>query len=361
MAQIQTVLAAVLIFVSGLAAAAEPAPFPKDGWPTSSPVEQGLDPALLAELVQKIRTGEHYPEIHSLLVVKNGYLVVEEYFDGWNAERLHTLQSVSKSFTSAVVGIAIERGAIRGVEEKVLDFFPERKDIQNLDPRKRGMTVADLLTMRSGTDYHERGARSPHSQLNSLRRGWDRFYLDRPMVREPGTHFLYDSGAVIVTSSLLEARSGQHADAWAERHLFGPLGISRSDWYRNAEGHPHTGGGLDLRPRDMARFGLLYLRGGRWGDRQVVPASWVEASLKRHVDLDRGREVGYGYWWWVLEGDPDGKGQDIYAAMGFMGQFIVLVPEHDLLMVTTAGARREDQDRAIDFLYSHVLKAVHAE
>lgn len=295
-------------------------PLPGDDWPRAEPSAQGLDPVLLAELVRLIRQNQRFPDLHSLQIVRKGYLVLEEYFRGWNAERLHTLQSVSKSFTSALIGIAIEQGAIRRVDEKVLGFFPGMEGIRHLDERKRAMALRDLLTMRSGTDYHEHGAGSPHFQLNSLARGWDRFYLDRPMERAPGTDFLYDSGGVILMSSLLKQRTGMHADAFADRHLFTPLGITRSDWFRNAEGHPHTGGGLDLRPRDMAKLGLLYLRGGRWGERQVVPADWVEESVRRHVERDAGatgRNVGYGYLWWILEPDPGGEGeQDIYAAMG---------------------------------------------
>ena len=125
---------------------------PADDWPRSSAAAQGLDPAKLTRLVHEIEDGERFPDLHSLLVVRHGYLVVEEYFNGWSAGRLHTLQSVSKSFTSALVGIAIEQGAIRGVEEKVLDFFPDSGGIAHLDDRKRRLTVEDLLTMRSGTE-----------------------------------------------------------------------------------------------------------------------------------------------------------------------------------------------------------------
>ena len=342
--------------------ATAPPPLPAEDWPRSTPAEQGLDVKKLDELVALIQRGD-VPDQHALLIVRHGYLVLEEYFDGWSADRIHMQQSVTKSFTSALMGIAIDQGTIRGVDEKILDFFPAMKDIQHLDARKRAMTLADLLTMRSGTDYHERGAGSPHFELNSLPRGWDRFYLDRPMATHPGAEYNYDSGGVILMSKLLEVRTGLHADAFADRHLLAPLGIEQRDWFRNREGHPHTGGGLDLRPRDMAKLGLLYLRGGKWGDVQVVPADWVETSLKRHVDWSdspRGHRVGYGYLWWVLKPDPAGAGrQDIYAAMGFRGQYIFIVPEHDMVVAVTAGTRnRQDQGRAIDYLYSHILPSV---
>ncbi len=346
-------------------ASVESPPWPTKSWPRSTPAAQGLDPAPLDRLTSTLRENREIRNIHSVLIVRNGYLVHEEYFAGHDADELHMQQSVSKSFTSALVGIAIDKGKIESVGERVLDFFPDLEGkVDNVDDRKRRMTLEDLLTMRSGTDYHERGSGSPHSKLNGMSRGWTKFILDRPMIDEPGAMFRYDSGAVILTSAILESRYGVHADVFAREHLFKPLGIERFDWYRNAEGHPHTGGGLDLRSRDMAKLGLLYLRDGRWEDQQVVPADWVATSLSRHVSFDppRERSVGYGYWWWVLPPDPDGAGsQDIYGAFGFRGQYIFLVPEHDMVAVVTAGTRGWDEEIApVEFLYTHILAAVHS-
>ena len=354
----------ILITLCHCRAAAHQAPWPTDEWPRSAPEAEQLDSSQLNELVRLIREGKRFPDLHGLLVVRNGYLVLEEYFDGHAAHGLHTQQSVSKSFTSALIGIAIEQGKMRGVDEKVLGFFPEMQRIENRDQRKEAMTLGDLLTMRSGTDYHEGSSNSPHSQLNRLSKGWDRFVLNRPMLRQPGSRFQYDSGGVILMSSLLKSRTGMHADAFADRYLFPQIGIQKKRWFKNSQGHPHTGGGLHLRPQDMAKFGLLYLRGGRWQGKQVVPEEWVRESLKKHVDFPggKGRSTGYGYLWWVLPPDPQGAGeQDIYAAMGFRAQYIFLVPEHDMLVVVTGGTRNySDQRRPIDFLYSHILPAVEA-
>lgn len=346
------------------AAEAKPAaPWPTKKWPRSLPDKQGLDGAALHQLVELIEAGEEFPDLHGLLVVRHGYLVLEEYFDGNEADDLHMLQSVSKSFTSALVGIAIEQKKLKGVEERVLDFFGDDKEIENLDDRKRAITVEDLLTMRSGNDYHERGPDSPHWELNSLSKGWTEFVLNRPMVTDPGTTFQYDSGAVVLTSTLLKLRTGDHADAYAKKHLFKPLGIERYYWYANAEGHPHTGGGLNLRPRDMAKLGLLYLRQGKWEDEQVVPASWVEASTKKHHEFPSEDELpfsGYGYWWWILPPAGDrGDELDIYAACGFMAQYIFVIPEHDLVVVVTGGTQNQkDMMKPIGMLYSHLLPTV---
>jgi len=340
-----------------------PAAASSDDWETGTPAEHGLDAEKLRSLADAMRDGKAFPDLHSLLVIRHGRLIFEEYFRGHQAEQLHTLQSVSKSFTSALIGIAIARGDIKSVDERVLDFFPGRHGIENLDERKRAMRVEDLLTMRSGTDYHERGSNSPHDRLNSLSRGWDTFVLNRPMLRPPGSHFQYDSGGVILLSSLLEARTGMHADAYAAEHLFAPLGIQRWRWFRNSQGHPHTGGGLDLRPRDMARFGHFYLQKGSWNDRRVVPREWVEVSTRRHVVFDPprgGGAVGYGYLWWILPPDPAGAGErDIYAAMGFRAQYIFVVPEHDMVVVVTGGTQTwPDEQKPVRFLYSHILPAV---
>jgi CubicO group peptidase (beta-lactamase class C family) len=331
-------------------------------WPVSTPAEQGLDAVRLDELVELIRRGERYPRLHCLLIVRHGFLVLEEYFNGWQAGKLHMLQSVTKSFTSALVGMAIARGEFKGVEEKVLDFFPGRNDIANLDERKASLRLEDLLTMRSGTDYHENGPDSPHFQLNRLRTGWDKFYLDRPMLRPPGTFFLYDSGGVILLSSMLKQRTGMHADVHAESSLFKPLQIDEYFWLRNADGHPHTGGGLNLKARDTAKFGLLYLQKGRWGKAQVVPEEWVRDSLRLHVDFGAKGQgtIGYGYLWWILSPDPAGAGRPhIAAAMGFKGQYIFVIPEHDMVVVVNGDTRsRADQRKPIEFLYSHILPSV---
>jgi len=355
-------LVALFIIISCSGISSTQVPWPTEEWHRSAPAEQNLNSEKLDELVSLIREGDKFPDQHSLLIVKNGYLVLEEYFNDNKAENIHTLQSVSKSFTSALIGIAIEQGKIKNVNEKILDFFPEAQNIENMDDRKASMTLKDLLTMRSGTDYHERGPGSPHYQLNGLLKGWDIFYLNRPMVSQPGTFFNYDSGGVILMSAILRNRAGMHADKFADEYLFPALGIKKVFWFKNQEGHPHTGGGLNLRPQDMAKFGLLYLRNGKWGDKQVVPERWVKESFEMHVILSNRADnwtTGYGYLWWIQPPDPDGTGkQNIYAARGAYGQFIFVIPEHDMVVTVTGGTQGNDFFSAINFLYSHILPAV---
>lgn len=323
-------------------------------WPVSTAATEGLDSEKLTKLVKLIRAEKCCPHLQALLIARHGRLVTEEYFHGWGPDLLHTLQSVTKSFTSALVGIALSRGEFRDVDERVLEYFPNGNEYAALDDRKASLRLRDLLTMRTGVDYDESGVFSPHARLNLLPWGRDTWYLRRPMLSSPGTVFRYDSGGVVLLSSMLKHRTGMHAEAYAERFLFAPLGIKRQSWRANLAGHTHTGGGLYLTARDTAKLGQLYLKGGRWGDAQVVPQAWVRESLQRHVAFDaHGRGViGYGYLWWILS---DG----VYAAIGRWGQYIFIVPEQDLVVTIFSIARPGiDQDKAIEILYDHIMPAV---
>jgi len=337
-------------------------PPPAWDWPVSTPDREGMDPQKLTDLADAIRKGEVCPRLHALLVVRHGRLVVEEYFNGWQADRLHTLQSVTKSFASALVGIALGRGEFKSVEEKVLDFFPDMKDIANRDERKASIRLKDLLTMRTGVDFHEKGQGSPLEQLANKPTGWDKFYLDRPMLTAPGTNFNYDSGAVILVSAMLKNRTGMHALEYAERYLFKPLGIVNKYWNTNLEGHTHTGGGLALTARDAARFGLLYLNNGRWGNEQVVPEAWVKESLGMQVDLagPGNQPFGYGYWWWIGAPDWGGEGrQYVGFARGRLGQYILVVPEHDMVVVFFGDHKTSTESgNILQVFYDRVLDAV---
>jgi len=353
------VLGLIAVLGAGPARAQGPAAWQ---WPVSTPEEQGLDPEVLADVMDLIHKNDILPWLHYLVIIRHGRLVLEENFHGWESSRLHALQSVSKSFASALVGIAIARGEFKDVDEKVLDFFPDTHGIANLDERKAAMRLRDILTMRTGTDYHENGPDAPHYQLNRLTKGWDRFYLDRPMIAAPGTSFHYDSGGVILLSAMLKARTGMHAEEYAARYLFKPLGIEKWFWFHNAEGHTHTGGGLNLTARDAAKLGQLYLNKGRWGTDQVVPGKWVEESLKMHVDLTVAGQPpsGYGYLWWVWAPYKRGKtGEYVFAARGRGGQYIIVVPEYDMVVALGGDAKTgAASGQLISVFYDRILPAV---
>lgn len=328
--------------------------------PRSTPAEQGLDGSVLERLAAKVRDGT-YPSVHGLLVVRHGHLVFEEYFDGWSVERLHEIQSISKGVVSACVGIALGRGELDSIGQTMVSFFPEM-EIENLDDWKRSITIGDVLRMSTGTDYREGRRDSPHWRLNRMRRGWTEFWLNRPMAYEPGTGWTYDSGGVIALSSVFQRATGMHVDDYARRYLFEPLGIARFEWERNDEGHPHAGGGLHLRPRDLAKIGVLMLNGGVWDGRQVVPAEWVERSTRTKFRFAPEADpiVGYAYLWWVFKPDPAlPDGSPIVAGTGLGGQYVFWIPDHDMVVVVSGWSNDRDESSApMRFLYDDILRAV---
>jgi len=338
--------------------------FPTDSWRTSSPEEQGLNKKKLKKLVKRIRNNS-ISGIDSLLIVRNSYLVSESYFNGWGRDDLHTLQSDTKSITSLLVGIAKQQGLISSLDQKVVGFFPEYHKIKKLDDRKADMSLRDLLTMRTGFNWSEDPYEgSPLFQLNNCGCDWLKFTLDWEMREPPGTRFEYNSGGVILLGGVVRNVSGTPTDVFAQRHLFDPLGINRVRWYYGQPDRlPHMGGGLNLRPFDMAKIGYLVLRRGRWETQQVVAEEWIAESMQHSVRFPRtfaGRPVDYGYLWWLLhlDGEPqDGPDADIYTAAGAQGQWIFVIPKYDMVVVSTGSTQQFD--KAVDFLYSDILRAVN--
>ncbi len=280
-----------------------------------------MDSELLAATFDYI--AEQDAEVHSVLIVRNGYLVTEAYFYPYHQSRKHPILSCTKSFLSALVGIAIEEGYL-DLDDKVMGLFPDR-DIANDDPRKRAMTVEHLLLMRSGLDWPESSV-SYGSADNVLwqmldSRDWVQFVLDRPMATEPGTTFNYSTGDPQLLAAVLEEATGMSTRKFARTHLFEPLGVSSDhwDWQSAPEGVAFGGGGLSMTPRAMAKFGYLYLEGGDWNGQQIVPADWVEASVANSH---------YGYQWWRLSNGG-------YAALGYGGQRIVVIPDLEMVVVIT--------------------------
>lgn len=310
------------------AANATPVALAEFTWPTSTPEEEGIDPAALAEALQIAQ--EKYLGLHSLLVVRHGKLVSETYFAAYQADTPHPLYSVTKSFTSTLVGIAIEQGLLVGVDRPVLDYFPGMP-VKNQDAQKTGMTLEDLLTMTSGLDWQEG---DPFYNAMYMSEDWVRFVMNIPMRADPGEEFNYCSGCSHVLSAVLQHQVGMSTLEYADRNLFRPLGISNYTWDADAQGIAIGGWGLSLTPRDMAKLGQLFLQGGVWQGRQVVPAAWVSAATDSYIGT--GGNVEYGYQWWV---DP---AVGSYSARGRYGQVVYVVPEKDLVVVVTAQASDDD-------------------
>ena len=267
-------------------------------WTTALPEEVGIDSGPLSEMFDYLR--EHKVPVHSVQIVRHGKLVLDAYFYPYNSEMRHDVASVTKSVISTLIGLAIQKGFIRDVQQPVLSFFPNRP-VANSDEKKQKLTLEHLLTMQAGWDC---GFEAKEARLFEMRRSadWLQFMLDLPMVAEPGTRFAYCSGNPHVLSTILSQATGTNALAFARRELFEPLGIRDVAWPADPRGNTHGWGDLQMHPRDMARLGQLFLQRGRWGRGQILSEAWVYAATRAHVARTTNRDH-YGYSWWV-------KGED---------------------------------------------------
>lgn len=296
-----------------------PAYWPTDEWKYSTPEEQGIDSQVLYKLFKKIQ--QENLNIHSLIIVRNNYVVSENYFWPYNREVLHNTYSCTKSITSMLIGICIEQGYIKNKNQKVLDFFKD-KNINNINKYKKAMTIEDLLTMRSGFNWYK-------AQYWDMRLSKDsiQFMLDQPVKERPGSGFQYNSASIHLLSAIIQQESGMSALSYAQKYLFNPLGIKNVLWAYDSKGINWGDSTLSLKPLDMAKTGCLYLYNGVWEDKQIVPKSWIKHSLKKSVQKP-GEEEYYGYLWYMY---PFGA----YSARGAMGQYIFVVPGLNIVVVFT--------------------------
>jgi CubicO group peptidase (beta-lactamase class C family) len=273
----------------------------------------------------------------------------------YRGSELHTLQSITKSVTSALIGIALDRGEIASTHIRVLPVFRDHPP-RNLDDRKRAIMLIDLLTMRSGIEWHENdrpiGPSNTTIQLEASD-DWIGFTLDQPMDSQPGMKWTYNSGASQLLSGILRHATRRHAHEYAEEHLFGPLGITEYHWKITPGGYADTEGGLYLKAEDLARFGYLFLRDGEWNGRQVLSREWVRMSTARIVEdvaPDSADDRGYGFQWWRLDRDDVA----IRAGLGYGGQFLLIIPEFEIVAVANSwnifGPARSVLNALIDAL-----------
>lgn len=361
-------LFAVLLVLIAAAPAAAQATWPTRAWPASTPAAEGLDAKALEAFHEEIAAGK-YGLVDSLLVIRHGKVVFERtyphdydkvygkeateagplnrtdptgpynYFNPWwhpfyRRGDLHSLQSVTKSITSVVIGAAIRRGEFPSIETPVLSFF-DPATVANVDARKQRMTLRHLLTMTAGIDWEE-DVPYADPRNDALRMeasfDWVRYTIDRPMAVEPGTRFKYNSGATQLLSYVFRRATGQDIEEYAAKHLFAPLGIEHYFWKRSPSGLTDTEGGLYLTPRDLAKISLLYAREGVWEGQPIVSPEWVKQSLTPAIPVADG--VQYGYKWWLY---PYGKDDPrlVWAGSGFGGQRPMYFPAYDLLVVVT--------------------------
>jgi len=338
-APILAALFGLLITVGACVGQERPAATSANGWEVASPASVGLDPQRLAALRADAASGA-FQNLHSILIVRYGRLVFEEYFDDFEAETLQYTASVSKSVGSILLGIAMDRGLVPGLEDSVLDatlvdLLPEYGILA--DDRKSLIRLRHALSMTGGLEWDETSL--PYSDSNN---DWIRasrsedplgFALARPVVAQAGVEFNYHGVYSLLPSYLIERASGASAEAFASEHLFALLGISEWEWDTIANGLTDTDGGLHLRPRDMAKLGQLYLDGGMWAERRILSEAWIEESTSRQIDNRDSPD--YCLLWWCGDFHYGDRSTFTFFASGHGGQMIHVFPTHDLVVVVT--------------------------
>lgn len=328
-------------------------------WEVASLGEQNIDLTGIQEMMHQILSN-NLKKIHSVLVIKNGRLVFEEYFAGHHRNLKHSVQSVTKSVTSILIGIAKNREGGIQTERTLRFYLPEYKDLMSGNDKSR-ITLEHLLTMRAGLEWNE--FHSPMSMHGML---WSRdaikFVLDQRLVDPPGKRFYYSTGVSTILGRILKNTTGMNALQYAETHLFKPLEIQDYFWGTTVDGSVSTGAALYLRARDMAKLGYLFLNNGSWRGRQIVPEDWVAESIYPHVkgEKDMVSGTGYGYQWWSGPLRVQDRDINTYYAAGHGGQYIVQIPELDLVIVTTSEWHENNAGdfRAGSIMENYILPAV---
>ena len=360
----QKIIFPILIFPL-LALLAEKAacgqPKERDYWPTaewqySTPKMQGMDPIKLAIADEYIQ--ERLPDAFSLLVVRNGYMVFEKYYSWGSPHKYALVHSVTKSVTSALIGIALEKGYFQSLDQKMVEFFPEYITA-DLDARKKEISLKHLLTMSSGFRWDDWGLSMRDWYTSS---DWFKSAIQLPQENSPGQVFNYNSATSHLLSGILSRSTRTSTLDFAKKNLFEPLGIRSAYWHQDPQGQYIGGFGLGLSALDLAKIGFLYLNNGYWSGKSIVPEHWVKESTVQQIHAIKHPiygEFGYGYQWWVKKVD----GCNSYRAWGRRGQFIVIVPELDLVITVTSNPDQPHPPTSIHYspLFDLVAASVQRE
>lgn len=349
------ILLAVTLLMAGCSRArnapmtASPANATAFVWKESKPQEQGVNVELLGQMEGDIK--KNHTRMKSLLIVKNGSIVYEKYYHNTKPNEKSGIFSITKSIMSALTGIALDRKIFTGTDQTLADLLPDEFQKQT-DGRKRSITLEHVLTMTGGLlpvdEAIDKWFASPD---------WAAYAIGRPLVLTPGSKFSYNTGLTHLLSAALTKATGESTKKFADDNLFGPMGITNYQWDQDSTGVYCGGSNLYMTPRDLAKFGILYLHQGKWQDRQLVPQEWVNASVQKKTEVDAG--TGYGYLFWLTTmKDSQGKELFTYEANGYGGQHIRVVPELDSVIVVTSDYRSQEQSDANDLMRKYIVPAL---
>lgn len=344
-----------------------------DGWAVGHLDDHNFNTERIVVMMRRMYD-QTYPGIDSVAIVRDRTLVLSEQlrrnldqFDPWASNddfKRHVMHSTSKSVTSALIGIAIDQGYIAGTEVPFYDLF-SYGSYESWDPRKAFVTLEDALTMRLGYAWDEWSEPygEPGNSLNDLtERHSDiaKALLDLPIVTDPGTEFVYNTAATIAIGQALENTVGVRMEDFAEMHLFAPLQITTATWGMTRNNLPNGGSGLFLETRDMVKFGQIFIDGGLWQGQQVISAAWVARSVEPHVALDWNYVSGYGYQWWIDEFVVGGRSIRSYSTRGYGGQYIICVPDLNLVVAFTGHNYGEPEaGQVFDLMRDYILPAAN--
>lgn len=349
---------------------AEQEPFIKTGtysgeyWPTQSwsycePSEVGLDNSLLEDMDSYVETKiQDGYDMHSILIVKDGYIVAEKNYNRYFDEDIeHNVYSCTKSVTSALIGIAIDQGYIDSVGQKILPLF-DSYDLENYSTLKEEISIKHLLTMSAGLEWHELDFAYGDSRntFRSFSSSEDKvkFVLDQPMETNPGTLQNYNTGLSHVLSAIIQKTTHTRLDSFAITNLFSRIGIDSFSWPTDGNGIIQGGSELRLTPRNMARFGYLLLKNGEWDGDKILSSEWVNDTQQWHLDFQHKPGFGYGYQYWI-------SSFGAYCAVGYKGQWIMIFPEHEMVVVFTNDfdpSSQEEWDFPEYLIRNYVLHSI---
>lgn len=318
-----------------------------DGWAVADAQQEGLTQETIASLNHAI-SNKVFTGIDSVVLIKNGMLVHEAYFNGYSRDKLHDLRSATKSITSILVGVAVDNQNITDENSPALNYVDNYLSYKNPDTRKYDISIESFLTMSPGLACNDWVPSSPGNEEKMYKQqDWVKFILDLPMVVDPGTEFGYCTGGVVVLGEVIQGATGMSAAEFASLNLFQPMGIENHRWQYTPNGQVDTGGHLHMRPRDMAKIGQLMLRNGHWESGPLISERWVEKSTRHHIFTSDGNS--YGYLWWRRMFTCCGPSLTAFYASGNGGQYIFVFPDIELVAVFT-GSNYDSRQQIQPFL-----------